>query len=790
MDKSYSVDDILLELEIRKGMAAKKPVTAQAEKEVHTTEIPAVKPKEPKAPATPAPQAEEPMKVAPAKKDASRKAPAKAEENTTEIPKITAFPSPAKPAQASQQTRPIAVQPKKPVTQNTVAINTHTRVLTVDNTKEKYHTMEVPVATQLDGQLVMEQFAEVVDKEAEEELRRRRRNKVDAFRLVESKPDAFKLRGEEEENDLEEIVETRDESDDVLEDFGDYTEAETIASEIAYRRRTGAIGVAAGVIITLVLSLLTVLYSLGWLRFVPAPLLVSLHLALLLGMLFISHSMMSGGLKSLLKLRPDADAPPALCGVIGLVYTAVQYADLAAVTNGSALFLSAAAALAVLGGTLGRQMQIMRISRNFKYISVEKNRKFAAHYVDEEKPAAELGHPVGMDGIPPMLYYRRASFLTRFLEISYGGDPADRVMRWYVPVVLGVCALCGGGYALLFPQYAWKGLTVFAAAAMVSLPSWSMFATQRALSRSCKKALRKNVFIGGWHAAEQFGEQMDMVITEARELFPTDQVKLHGIKTFSGTRIDEAITDAASVAIASGGPLAPIFRRLIEHRIDILGEVDTLAYEQDMGVSGWVSGRRTLIGNRRLMENHGIAVPTREYEEKYLKDDRCIVYLSTGGELAAMFVVSYLAHPDIKAQVKALYKEHGRLLVRTVDPNVTAALIARVTDIPEDGVIMLNAAQGRAYGALLQSDEHDRTDAVLACGGRAQSKLFGAVQCRRLRRGGKAAVLSQLLPSALLLGFSAFVTATTGIIFRGDTMLALLAGYAFLGWLLPKFFKC
>lgn len=44
---------------------------------------------------------------------------------------------------------------------------------------------------------------------------------------------------------------------------------------------------------------------------------------------------------------------------------------------------------------------------------------------------------------------------------------------------------------------------------------------------------------------------------------------------------------------------------MIENKVELLQEVDTLVYEQDMGLSGWVSGRRVLVGSRRLLENHG-----------------------------------------------------------------------------------------------------------------------------------------------------------------------------------------
>ena len=65
---------------------------------------------------------------------------------------------------------------------------------------------------------------------------------------------------------------------------------------------------------------------------------------------------------------------------------------------------------------------------------------------------------------------------------------------------------------------------------------------------------------------------------------------------------------------------------VIENRTDILPAVDSLVYEQEMGLSGWVSGRRVLVGNRRLLENHGVDVPSRDYESRYTHDGRELVY--------------------------------------------------------------------------------------------------------------------------------------------------------------------
>ena len=91
----------------------------------------------------------------------------------------------------------------------------------------------------------------------------------------------------------------------------------------------------------------------------------------------------------------------------------------------------------------------------------------------------------------------------------------------------------------------------------------------------------------------------------------------HGIKTFGQRRIDEAILDAASVVCSCETTLADIFLQVIEGKQDILKPVDSVVYEDGMGLSAWVDSKRVLIGNRELMLNHGVDIPSKDYEERY-----------------------------------------------------------------------------------------------------------------------------------------------------------------------------
>lgn len=789
--RDMSVEDILLEHEMKKKQASQEaPAVAPAAppSAVEKFEHPrAARPQRPRSAVEvfgvkPQEDGDEDVKVAsPAGTEESPAAAVqkKKEEDTRRIPVFRPAPEEATP--------------------KTVAVSMRTRVLSVAPPEPDplHDTQELD--GQLEGQLVLENFyeEEMDEEQVEEELLRRRREKVSGFRIIEGgktpEPEErprFKLTGEEEESDTDEVIPEEDTSaEDLLEDFNEYAEADAIRSELAYRRRMGGLAVIASAVLEILLIVLTVLYDSGSFTMLSPSVLVALHTAMLIGLLCVNHRLVISGLKGLFRLRADADTPPALCGVLGLVYTVTQFAQTAAVSDGQAYFLSAAAGMALLAGALGRQVQNRRIQRNFGFVGNEKQKKNAATLLEDQKVADVLGYPEGEDGMPRVVYFRRVSFLTRFLDMSYASDPADRVMRWFAPLVLGVSALCAVGYGLLFPDGWARAWLLFVTSVMLCMPCWSMFAVQRAVSRSCRKALRKGTMIGGFEAAQSFGKHPKTVIFEAAELFPKDRVKLHGIKTFSGTRIDEAITDAAAVMIAAKGPLCPIFHRLIENRTDILREVDSLAYEQDMGLSGWVGGRRVLIGNRRLLENHGVDVPPKDYEDRYVRDDRSVVYLSTGGELSAMFVVSYLANEAIKKQLRALEREHARITVRTCDPNITEALMCEVMELPVRSVEVLSAGEGRVYEGLLHDTQTERTEAVLACGGHAVSKAFGVVQCCRMRRGVWASLISQMVLSILAMLFCLFITATTGVVLKAVLLPVAVVAYGAVAWLVGRIFR-
>ena len=248
---------------------------------------------------------------------------------------------------------------------------------------------------------------------------------------------------------------------------------------------------------------------------------------------------------------------------------------------------------------------------------------------------------------------------------------------------------------------------------------------------------------------------------DARELFPRGTILLNGIKTFGNQRIDEAIMDATALMCAAGGPLVSVFDQIVKTRREVLPRVDKPVYEDGRGITGWVSGHRVLIGNRDLLAAHQINPPSHDYEEKYTVGGKKAAYLAIGGQLVAMFILSY--HPDShRARELQRMEANGiSLIVRTCDPNISNSFLANAFGLDPHSVRILPDILGEEF--LRVSEEiSPKAAALLATRGRAASMIRMLSAC--VRTHSNLIMATVMLTLAVIIGFvlAAFLVCTTG----------------------------
>ncbi len=634
----------------------------------------------------------------------------------------------------------------------------HTRILDFDDEREPSREDEL---SSVDGQLMfegMEPDEEPNVKSVEEQLQDARREKVEKFRLIEN--DSLRLTGEEPEEETEEPTEEAEEADEepeegtVLEDYNSYAETAAVRGELLYRRRGARIGLLVGGFLEFLLLCL-MLVAMGGEPFFY----LGANLVLLISLMLVAHRVIADGVGAIIHLRFTADTVTALGAFAAAIHTVLQFLAVGTSGGDTVTLYCAVAGFSLVLSLCGRLFRITRICRNFRMVS-HKADKYAATFVPEGKQQEQLARYVATVGTPAVAYIKKTAFLTRFMEYSYDDEGHEPLFNWFAPIVILASLLLAMAHMLFGGETAnwWNAVGVFTAALCAAAPAFAVAGANLSLCRVARAILRRGAMLIGWRAVETF-KNTDALLIDGAELFPSETIRLHGIKTFSGARIDEAILDAAAVSIEAGGSMAGVFRRVIENRTDMLQEVDTLLYEQDMGLSGWVGGRRVLVGNRRLLENHGVDVPSRDYEMRYTKDGRQLVYLSTGGDLCAMFVVSYTADPGIEEALHRLTDAGVTLLLRTTDPNVTSRLVRDVFGVEEESVRILDTAAGRVRDALML-EEDERAEALLAVNGRFEGLGFALSFCRKLHKRIRATGILQMIAGGigfLMLSASVFV---------------------------------
>ncbi len=634
-------------------------------------------------------------------------------------------------------------------------------------------------ATQLPDQMSLEELVRVEDVEdalpqddedPAERLQRARQEKIKDFVLGGD---------EEEENEPEEeVVDAVEEPE--LEDFTGYETTDAVRLEMQYRRRASVIGMVLTGCLELLLALVTLFTvdTTGQSSITAVGFLTVNVFALIL-MAVLNYAALSRGLTGLFMLKANNDTAPAVTLAVAIGGLLVHFIN---VEMPLPMF-APLAGLLMLFNAVGQYVKIARIWDNFAFVSYP-GEKYAAGLVEDEKAAVEIGRTVMTEGAPDVVYFRRAAFLSSYLTNAYEEDSGDRYAVFGAPMTMGVSlllslALLAGG--LIDGFWTWLSTLAF----MLCLSSFSLLlAMQLPMRRACRRMLSRGGFLVGWNAVDTFGAP-DALVVDVADMYPDESMLLHGIKTFSGAHIDAAILDAASLSIRAGGPLSMIFRRIIENKENLLREVDSLAYEQGMGLSGWVDGRRVLVGNRRLLQNHDVDVPSLDYEARYAKDGRRLVYLSTSGVLSAMFVVSYLADEAIGDALHDLCRSRVGLLVRTNDSNITQEDLCRDFDLDAYYVDLLPAVAGRMYDRLV-AEETAEIPALMASNGHILGSSMVLTACRSLRAKSRLLVVLQSLLALVGLGLCVpWALTSIGSYFLPAFGFVLGAGL--LSWLLPLF---
>lgn len=497
------------------------------------------------------------------------------------------------------------------------------------------------------------------------------------------------------------------------------------------------------------------------------------------------HATVLNGLRALFRFRANADSAVAVASVVGIVQEVTALFNQSAYQHGTMHLYALIVTAALFLNTCGKFLMVRRINRNFHFVA-SPEKIYSAEKFDDHNIALQLAEGCTLNR-PAIVYQRETGFLKHFLRLSYSDDPSDRSSQFLAPVLF--CAsLVLFIVNLLLTKDVMNALAAFAAATCVSTPLMNMLSVNLPLARVSRVATQCGGMVVGFPAVQYYSDA-NAIMVDASDLFPKGTVTLNGIKTFSGQQIDSALVDAAALMHQAGGPLESMFSQILRSRQD-MPKVENVQYEDGMGLSGWVGGRRILMGNRRLLIAHSVTPPDESLEQKYLQGGKQFTYLAVGGKLIAMFIMTY--QPDRHRATELLRMEDNgiSLIVRSNDPNVTAPFLSAVFHLDVHTVRVLPERLGQVYVSRTRKPS-EAANTLIATRGRPTALMRLVTACVRIRGNITIAVVMQTVSAILGFALVAFLSCQSGGITQvstlGLTLYELFWSIAI--WLIPKLHK-
>lgn len=561
----------------------------------------------------------------------------------------------------------------------------------------------------------------------------------------------------------------KDENAEPVEDYTGEEDERSIFYELNHNikklfMRSLLSGIIAAIVV--VLTVVTRLFPSGICSAIPfAPAAYAILLFVLMAAsLVLNRVAMLSGLSPLVRVKGNSDTAVAVAGAAGMIQIIVSFFCLGDLNGFYVNYYTVIPLIAFFANNVGKLLMVLRVKDNFRFVS-SKGQKYASKIYNNESVARQMMSGTAADR-PIIAYQHKTKFPANFLKISYAPDPSEDLASKLAPITTVASVIIAIIYGIVKMSFA-DALNAFALVAAVSVPVATLLSVNAPVRKLCKTLLSYGAMLSGYPSVKQFCDSTAVMI-DATELFPAESISLEGIKTFEEYAIDESLLCGIAILKEAQNPIANAFDSVVAETNETLPEVESVLYEDEIGLVGWINSERILVGSRTLMEKYSVEVPNIEYEEKYTSCGRQVTYLSRAGRLVAMFVTKYTADPQLKAEMQRAETNGISFLIRTTDYNVTNDLIANLYDLFYRSIKVLPTGLGNVLKEAEDTVE-ETSRSYLITNGKAASLARAVTGCVKIKHNISLSIIIQLI--AVILGL---LVASTLSLYAGVSVMGSL----------------
>lgn len=354
--------------------------------------------------------------------------------------------------------------------------------------------------------------------------------------------------------------------------------------------------------------------------------------------------------------------------------------------------LAGPAVLVLCLNAIGRRLNAATVSDNFQLVSAKV--EHAVAYRLKDAGALRAVSQGLAEPHPSVLVSRPTQIFRSFLANSAARGTSDKNQQQFA-WLLGGCCLAAFLFTVIRSKDPVLAATVMAGVGCLAAPLAGTLLSALPARMMQRSAAQVGAVIPGWRDIRQLG-RINVIQVTARDLFPVGCVSLAGIKPVKPEHIDTAIVYAASILSEAGPTLRDVFMNMLGENRSLLAKVDDRQTIYGKGYVGWINKRRVLVGNRALMQEYGIKIPSLEYEQHHTVNQRRVIYLAVSGKLFAMFQVAYQRDPDTAAVLETLHHAGLSLVVDCDDFNCDVRLLETAYSLPAGSVKVLTSGEHQA----------------------------------------------------------------------------------------------
>ena len=262
----------------------------------------------------------------------------------------------------------------------------------------------------------------------------------------------------------------------------------------------------------------------------------------------------------------------------------------------------------------------------------------------------------------------------------------DKIAGIFVPVVLGIAALTFAVWMILWgtgavgvsvPEILSMSISVL----VISCPCALGLATPVAVMAATGRGASMGILYKDAEALQK-AKNVGCVLLDKTATITEGKPRVTDILTCSGYSQADVLAAAGAVERSSNHPLAACLVERAQAEGVFFPETEGFSYAAGMGAAAQCAGKECLIGNLRLMREHGVETADAERDAARLSDEgKTVLYFAQNGKLAALFAVADVIKEGGAEAVAGLKERGVTPVMLTGDSAGAARAVARQAGI-------------------------------------------------------------------------------------------------------------